>query len=151
MPNHYQEGRRVEVATLPAAGRSGDGRAVEEARRPRNAGQLKPGQRARAAQRLEKAQAAASMALGAASSYLEAEMDLPAYFAHLGETIAGLVGARRVAFWRRPPHGVLTVQREPFGFGPHSSIRNLNIELRLDGEGIAEGIVFRDELAIARR
>jgi signal transduction histidine kinase len=139
----------VEVATLPADSRSRDASAVREARRLRTAGQLKPGQRARAAQRLEKAQAAASIALGAASSYLEAEMDLPAYFAHLGETIGGLIGARRIAFWRLAPHGVLTVQREPFGFSPHSSIRNLNIELRLDGEGIAERIVFRDELDIA--
>lgn len=138
----------MEIATLPADGKSGGASAVEQARRLRAARQLKPRQRVRAAQRLVKAQAAASIALGAASSYLEAEMDLPAYFAHLGETIAGLVGARRVAFWRLAPHRVLTVQREPFGFGPHSPIRNLNIELSLDGEGIAERIVFRDELDI---
>jgi len=100
----------------------------------------------RAAQRLEKAQVAASMALGAVSSYLEAEIELPAFFGHLAETVAGLVGARRVAFWRLTPKGVLVVQRDPFGFPAQSPIRNLKIELSFDGDGVAEGIVFRDEL-----
>jgi len=102
----------------------------------------------RAAQRLEKAQTAASVALGAVSSYLEAETELPAFFGHLAETVAGLVGARRIAFWRLAPKGVLLVQRDPFGFPAQSPIRTLKIELPLDGEEIAERIIFRDELEL---
>jgi signal transduction histidine kinase len=82
------------------------------------------------------------------SSYLEAEMELPAFYRHVAETVAGLVGARRVAFWCLGPSGLLHVQREPFGFPAQSPIRNLRIELTPDGDGIAERIVFRDHLDI---
>jgi signal transduction histidine kinase len=98
------------------------------------------------AQRLEKAQRAASIALSAVSSYLEADMDLHGFFGHLAETVAGLVGARRVAFWRLTPTGALVVQRDPFGFPAQSPIQNLKIDLSFEGDGIAERIVFRDEL-----
>src|SRR5260370_27348064 len=99
-------------------------------------------------QRLEKAQAAASVALEAVSSYLEAEMELPAFFGHLAETVAGLVGARRVAFWRLSPHGALAVQREPFGFPAQSPVRSLSIPLTRDGEAVAERIVVHDALEL---
>jgi signal transduction histidine kinase len=102
----------------------------------------------RAGARLEKAQAAASIALQAVSSYLEAEVELPAFFGHLAQTVAGLVGARRVAFWCLAPSGLLVLQREPFGFQAQSPIRNLRIELAPDCDGIIERIVFRDELDI---
>jgi signal transduction histidine kinase len=118
----------LELATLPAGDRPLGASASQE--------------------RLEKAQAAASIALSAVSSYLEAEMELPAFFSHLAETVAGLVGARRVAFWRIAPTRALVVQRDPFGFPPQSPIRNLKIELSFEGEGIAERVVFRDELDI---
>src|SRR4029077_13349212 len=111
-------------------------------------GQLRTRQRTRATDRLEKAQAAASIALGAASSYLEAEMELPAYFGHLAKTVAGLVGARRVAFWRLAPKGVLMLQREPFGFPAQAPIRTLRIPVTPDGNTVVERIVFRDELDI---
>jgi len=119
---------------------------LQEPRRLRAAGQIRPRQRVRAAQRLEKAQRAASIALSAVSSYLEAEMDLHGFFGHLAETVAGLVGARRVAFWRLTPTGALVVQRDPFGFPAQSPILNLKIDLSFEGDGIAERIVFRDEL-----
>jgi signal transduction histidine kinase len=119
---------------------------LQEPRRLRAAGQIRPRQRLPAAQRLEKAQGAASIALSAVSSYLEADMDLHGFFGHLAETVAGLVGARRVAFWRLTPTGALVVQRDPFGFPAQSPIRNLKIELSFEGDGIAERIVFRDEL-----
>jgi signal transduction histidine kinase len=134
----------VELATLPAGRRPAGATALQEPRRLRVGGQVR--RRTRAAQRLEKAQTAASTALSAVSSYLEAEMELPAFFSHLAETVAGLVGARRVAFWRLAPTGVLFAQRDPFGFAAQSPIRNLKIELSLDGGGIAERIIFRDEL-----
>ncbi len=138
----------MEVATLPAGRRPTGASGLREAGRSRAAGQLRPRQRVRAVQRLEKAQAAASIALSAVSSYIEAEMELPAFFGQLAETVAGLVGARRVAFWRLSPHGALAVQREPFGFPAQSPVRNLRIPLTREGDGIAERIVFRDELEL---
>src|SRR5260370_17475318 len=75
-------------------------------------------------------------------------MELPAFFGHLAETVAGLVGARRVAFWRLSPHGGLAVQREPFGFPAQSPVRSLRIPVTRDGEAVAERIVFHDELEL---
>jgi signal transduction histidine kinase len=134
----------VEIATLPADKAGGSGARG----RLRAASQPRPRQRRRAAQRLDKAQAAASKALDAVSSYVEAEMDLPAFFGHLTETISGLVGARRVAFWRLSPHGALFLQRKAFGFSDESPIQTLRIPLDLDVGGIAERIVFSDELEL---
>ena len=136
----------MEVANLPAGSRSTGAARLRDPGRLRAAGQLTS--RQRAAQRLEKAQEAASLALGAASSYLEAEMELPAFFRHLAETVARLVGARRIAFWRLGAPGFVAVQREPFGFPAQSAVWNLKIQLAVEGDGIAERIVFRDELDI---
>jgi signal transduction histidine kinase len=138
----------VEVATLPAGHRPVGASGTAEPGRLRVTGQLRPRQRMRAAQRLEKAQAAASIALGAVSSYLEAEMELPAFFCHLSATVAGLVGARRVAFWRVSSAGRLVLQREPFGFPAQSPIHNLRIDAKPGGDGIASRVVYRDELDI---
>jgi len=138
----------VEVATLPAGRRPAGASGTAEPGRLRANGQLRPRQRARAAQRLEKAQAAASIALGAVSSYLEAEMELPAFFSHLAETVAGLVGARRVAFLRLSSAGNLVLQREPYGFPAQSPIRGLRIEAKPGDDGIATRLVYRDELDI---
>src|SRR5260370_10893936 len=75
-------------------------------------------------------------------------MELPTFFGHLAETVAGLVGARRVAFWCFGPNGALQLQREPFGFPAQAPIRNLRIDLTADGDGIVERIVFGDQLDI---
>jgi signal transduction histidine kinase len=136
------------VATLPDDHRRPGASGLRVRGRLRAEGQLRPRQRMRSGARLEKAQAAASVALEAVSSYLEAEMELPAFFAHLAETVARLVGARRVAFWGMAPDGALALQREPFGFPAQSPIRNLRIELTPGGDGIVERIVFGDQLDI---
>ncbi len=138
----------MEVATLPAGRRPTGESKLREAARLLEAGRLRPRQRVRAVHRLEKAQTAGSIALGAVSSSLEADMELPAFFGHLGETVAGLVGARRVAFWRLSSHGALAVQPEPFGFRSQSPVRSLRIPLARDGKAVAERIVFRDELEL---
>ena len=136
----------MDIATAPADPRPPGVTGLREPRRLRAAGQLRPRQRMRAAVRLQKAQAAASIALAAVSTYLETEMELPAFFSSLAETVAGLVGARRMAFWRLAPGGALVLQREPFGFTAQSPVRNIRIELTPDGEGIAESLVFRDDM-----
>jgi signal transduction histidine kinase len=112
------------------------------------AGRRTPRRPMNAAWRLEKSQADASIALGAVSSYLQAEIDLPMFFGRLTTTVAGVLGAKRVAFWRLLPEGALLVQREPFGFAPQSPIRALRILPPAEAEGIAERIVLRDELEI---
>jgi len=138
----------VEVATLPAGRRPAGASGSAEPGRLGANGQLRPRQRRRATQRLEKAQAAASIALGAVSTYFEAEMELPTFFSHLAETVAGLVGARRVAFLRLSSAGNLVLQREPFGFPAQSPIRGLRIEAKPDGDGIASRVIYGDELDI---
>jgi len=86
------------------------------------------------------------MTLRAVSSYSEAGVDLPVFFGRLSETVAGLVKARRVAFWRLGGDRTLAIQAEPHGFAADSPIHGLRIRMPLDGEGIVERIVSRDEI-----
>jgi signal transduction histidine kinase len=102
----------------------------------------------RTAQRLERAQQAAFAALGAVSSYLDADEELPAFFGRLSETVAGLVGARRAAFWRLGARDVLSLQPRAFGFPAASPIHQLRIELGSTEQSVIEGVIFRDELSL---
>jgi signal transduction histidine kinase len=95
---------------------------------------------------LEKAQVAAFMALRAVSSYSEAGVELPVFFGRLSEVVAGLVRARRVAFWRLGPNRTLALQPQPFGFAADSPVHSLLVRMPVGGESIAERIVFNDEL-----
>jgi len=104
----------------------------------------------RAAKRQEKNQQSALATIEAASSYLDADEDLPAFFERLCRTIAEQVGARRVAFWRLGPRGTLAVQADPAGFEPDSPIHDVKLELGAQGEGIVERLVFRDELDVSK-
>jgi GAF domain-containing protein len=85
-------------------------------------------------------------ALAAVSSFLDSDNNRPAVISQLSATVVELVGARRVAFWRLGPRGVLTLEPEPFGFTSGSLIHNMGIQLGAKGEGIIERVVFRDEL-----
>ena len=136
----------MEIVALPAGNRSdralgGNGAGSDGlSRKPRS----------RAVQRLEKAQQAAFAALGAVSSYLDADEELPAFFGRLSETVAGLVGARRAAFWRLGARGILSLQPTAFGFPADSPIHKMQIELAAHDEGIVDRIVFRDELDLEK-
>ena len=135
----------MEVVALPAESRPEplapeDGKAQVVARAPR------PGPKTRATARLEKAQAAAYIALRAVSSYSDRDGELPDFFGGLTETIAGLVKARRAAFWRLGPERILAIQPEPHGFPGSSSIRGLR--LPVDGNRLVEHAVFADELEL---
>jgi signal transduction histidine kinase len=110
----------------------------------RDTGQRKP--KTRTVQRLERAQQAAFAALGAVSSYLDADEELPAFFGRLSESVAGLVGARRAAFWRLGARDVLSLQPRAFGFPADSPVHELRIELGATEQSIIERIAFRDEL-----
>jgi signal transduction histidine kinase len=143
MPKTLLEGQ-VEVVALPAGGRR-DAAASEPPDRG-DADQARPKPRSRATQRLEKAQVAAFMALRAVSSYTEDGAELPIFFGRLGQTVAGLVKARRVAFWRLGQDRTLALQPQPFGFGDDSPIHHMRIRMPLDGHSIVERIAFRDEI-----
>src|SRR5258708_3550717 len=115
----------VEIVALPAghheepahAGNSGGRGASAHSER---------GPKQRPSQRLGKSQQAAVTALAAVSSYLDADEELPVFFARLSETVAGLVGARPAGLWRLAPRAALTLQTRALGCPAHSR----NHELR---------------------
>jgi signal transduction histidine kinase len=104
--------------------------------------------RSRATRRLEKMQDSAFVAIAAASTYMRADVELPEFFRRLAKTVAGLVGARRVAFWRLGSGGMLALQPDPHGFGRDSGIRDLEFDLTAEG-GAAERAFFPDELDVS--
>ena len=137
----------VEIVALPAghheepahAGNSGGrGASAHSERRPKQ----------RPSQRLGKSQQAAVTALAAVSSYLDADEELPVFFARLSETVAGLVGARRAGFWRLGPRGALSLQPRAFGFPAHSPIHALRIDRSLDAGRAVDRMVFGDDLEV---
>jgi signal transduction histidine kinase len=134
----------LEIAALPSSGQTAPKFGASNGRKP--SGELARKSTTRSAQRLERAQQAAFAALGAVSSYLDADEDLPVFFGRLSETVAGLVGARRAAFWRLGPRGMLSLQPKAFGFASDSPIHTLRIELGADSGSIVDRVVFRDEL-----
>jgi signal transduction histidine kinase len=103
--------------------------------------------RSRAARRLERMQESAFIAMAAASSYVRSDVELTEFFRRLGKTVAGLVGARRVAFWRLGQQGTLALQPEPYGFGRDSAIRSIKFDLAAEG-GAGERAFFADELGL---
>jgi signal transduction histidine kinase len=136
----------VEIVALPSNGQGAPKFGAASGRK--QSGELTRKSTPRSPQRLERAQQAAFAALGAVSSYLDADEDLPAFFGRLSETVAGLVGARRAAFWRLGPRGSLSLQPRAFGFSADSPIQRLRIELGANDGSIADRVVFRDELDI---
>lgn len=136
----------MKIVALPSSGQTASKFGAANGRKP--SGELARKSTTRSAQRLERAQQAAFAALGAVSSYLDADEDLPVFFGRLSETVAGLVGARRAAFWRLGPPGTLSLQPRAFGFSADSPIHGLRIELGADDGSIVDRVVFRDELDI---
>lgn len=126
----------MEFVDLPAQSRA-------ESRNAGNRGRKPP-----SARRLERAQHAAFDALAAVSSYLDMDEDLPVFFGRLSETVAGLVGARRAAFWRLGPRGALSLQPSAFGFPADSPIHALRIERGAIGSSMVDRIVFGDDLEV---
>ncbi len=122
---------------MPVTGKDGlDGEAAHRSRR--------------AGQQLERSQAAALAAMSAVASYLDSDEDLPSFFGRLSSTVATLTGARRAAFWRLGPRGTLSLQPDPHGFAGDSAVHDLRLQLGLNGEGVAERLVFAGELPIVK-
>ena len=89
-------------------------------------------------------------ALGAVSSYLDSDEDLPDFFARLSSTIAELSHARRAAFWRLGARGTLAVQPNPHGFAADSPVYSLRLQLGAHGDGAMEKLVFADQLDLVK-
>jgi signal transduction histidine kinase len=138
----------VEVVALPADRRPGASGPPTVGEKQADAGEARRRPKTRATQRPEKAQLAAFIALRAVSSYSESETEIPDFFARLSETVANLVRARKVAFWRLGSHKTLAIQPRPFGFGIGSPVHSLRLRLPVDGQSIAERIVYGDDLDV---
>jgi len=136
----------VEVVALPADRRP-DAASAPNARA--DASETRPRPKTRAGQRLEKTQVAAFMALRAVSSYAESGLELPEFFGRLSETVAGLVKAKRVAFWTVGHDRNLSLQPQPHGFGAGSPIHQMRLRMPEGGESIVERVVFHDELELS--
>jgi signal transduction histidine kinase len=136
----------VEVVALPAGRRSGAASAPGDDWRYVEAADARPRSKSRATQRLEKTQVAGYMVLRAVSSYSETQLELPVIISQLCETVAKLVKARRVAFWRLSSNRTLAVQSAPYGFSANSPVHKLHIPLSLNGKGVFENAVARDDL-----
>jgi signal transduction histidine kinase len=137
----------MDVVTLPARHRrESDG--TDAGARPAT-GQTRERGSSRATQRLEKVQISASVALSAVSSLMQADLELPDFFHQLGKTMAGLAGARRIAFWRLGHRGVLSMQPEPYGIAAGSPMRSLKLHLAANG-GAAERAFFADDLVLSQ-
>jgi signal transduction histidine kinase len=137
----------VEVVALPADRRT-EPSSPHDGEMDSEAGELPPRPKTRATTRIEKAQAAAYVALRAVSSYSERGVELPDFFGGLGETVAGLVKARRVAFWRLGPQRTLGVQPKAFGFPTGSPIHTMRLQIDVDRESVAERAVFHDDVEL---
>jgi signal transduction histidine kinase len=137
----------VEIVA-PPAGRRGESPPPGNHGGPRPVARPERKPKPRPGRRLEKAQQAALTALAAVSSYLDADEDLSLFFGRLSETVAGLVGARRVAFWQLGPRGVLRLQPRSFGFPADSPIHALRIERGRSGREPVDRIVFGDDLEL---
>lgn len=140
----------MEVVAPPAERRPKATSAPNDTGQKAGGDQSRPQKRTRATQRLSKAQVAAFIALGAVSSYLEADVELAVFFGRLTETISRLVGARRMAFWRMGPDRVLAVEPHSFGFAADSPIHRMRIQPPLEGESMVERVVFHDELDLVQ-
>ena len=138
----------MEIVALPTSSES-DPILADVGNGRKSSGEMPRKAKTRSAEKLEKTQEAALAAPSAVSSYLDADEDLPVFFGRLCETVAGLVSARRTAFWRLSARGALTLQPTAFGFPAESPIHRLRIELGSTDEGIVERLVFRDALGVA--
>jgi len=138
----------VEIVALPTSSESAP--ALADGGPDRTPGDLARNPKSRSPAKLRKTQEAALAALTAVTSYLDADEDLPVFFGRLCETVAGLIGARRAAFWRLGARGTLSLQPSAFGFPTDSPIHTLGLELGTSGESIVDRLVFRDALSVEK-
>ena len=127
----------MEAAALPIGkSAAGDGETAPRARRSSHL--------------LERSQESALAAMTAVFSYLDSDEDLPTFFGRLSATIAELTRARRAAFWRLGPRGMLALQQGPHGFDDDSPIYKMRLQMGAKGDGVIERVVFGEDLELAK-
>src|SRR5437762_12465791 len=80
--------------------------------------------------------------MAAIASYLDADEDLPSFFARLCAMLAEETRGRKVAFWRLGPRGTLALQPASFGFGDASPVHQMRLPLGTRGGGGLERLAF---------
>jgi len=88
--------------------------------------------------------------MAAVASYLDADEDVPAFFARLCAMLAEETRGRRVAFWRLGPRGTLALQPASFGFSDASPIHQMRLSLGTRGEGALERLIFGGEADLVK-
>ena len=102
-------------------------------------------ERARNAERLEKAHEAAVEALLAVSSHARTGNNLSDFYRGLTASIAALVGAARVLFWELDREGRLVAIPGAHGVDADFIARLHPTACNPDGDDIASAVVYRDE------
>jgi signal transduction histidine kinase len=94
-------------------------------------------------ERMKTTQSRILSALGGLGRHLAGDADLDAFFRELGETVAQLIGAGQVAFWRYDPDSeTITLARGAFGFRPEELARLGSRPCRPGGGDAMERVVF---------
>jgi signal transduction histidine kinase len=106
-------------------------------------------ERAESATRVERAHEVAVEALVAISVHARSGQNLTEFYQRLGESVAGLVGARKVLFWQLDHNGILSAV--PGGYGVDDSyISGLRTApCAPDRDDLQSRVVFKDFIYIA--
>ena len=101
-------------------------------------------ERARSAERLQRAQAQAIEALSAIAANLRAGEDLTEFYRLLTATVARLVGARRVLFWKLNPERKLIAIPGAYGVDDDFVARLYGAPADPEGTDLTSQVVYKD-------
>jgi signal transduction histidine kinase len=101
-------------------------------------------ERARNAERLEQAHAVAVQALAAVSANVRAGEDLDDFYRLLTASVADLVGASKVLFWKLNPDRTLTAIRGAYGVDDEFIDRLYPAPCDPDGDDLTSQVVYKD-------
>ena len=108
-------------------------------------------ERARSAERVEQAHEAAVDALLAVSRHARTPHGLTDFYRRLTRSIAELVAARKVLFWKRNDEGMLVPIRGAFGIDDPFLSGLVPVPCAPDGDDLASRVVFHDLMFRASR
>jgi len=108
-------------------------------------------ERARSAERVERAHEAAVEALLAVSRHARSGHNLVDFYSRLTRSIAGLVAAHKVLFWRLNEDGTLAPIPGAHGIDPESFSRLYPAPCAPDRDDVASRVVFHDLMFKAAR
>ncbi len=108
-------------------------------------------ERARSAERVERAHKAAVAALLAVSRHARTDHGLPDFYRRLTRSIAELVAARKVLFWQVDDAGMLRPIPGAYGIDDAFVASLYPVPCRRDGDDLASRVVFQDLMFRAAR